>query len=126
MSDKFVICELHSALSSAYLAMWKALESYDPRLDKWSEPSDFGGQENKFKAALELIEKATTLLSKQDARELADKFHAETARFWDLLEAAKTLYRPEIDQFSKSLRNEGLRQGELSITLARSGGSSDI
>ena len=37
--------------SALYLAMWKALEAFDPKVDRWSEPVSFGSQKERAKAA---------------------------------------------------------------------------
>lgn len=44
--------------SAAYLAMWTALESFDPNADRWSDPVDFGGTEKRLQAAEEAIARA--------------------------------------------------------------------
>ena len=37
--------------SAVYLAMWKALESFDLNADRWSEPVSFGNRDERLKAA---------------------------------------------------------------------------
>lgn len=38
-------------LSGVYLAMWKALESFDSRVDRWSDPVDFGSRKERIQTA---------------------------------------------------------------------------
>jgi hypothetical protein len=45
--------------SAAYLAMWTALESFDPKADRWSDPIDFGGPEKRLAAADQAIARAS-------------------------------------------------------------------
>jgi len=45
--------------SAAYLAMWTALESFDPKADRWSDPIDFGGPEKRLSAAEQAIARAS-------------------------------------------------------------------
>ncbi len=41
--------------SALYLAMWKALEEFDPKVDRWSEPVSFGSQKERTRAADDAI-----------------------------------------------------------------------
>ena len=42
-------------LSGVYLAMWKALESFDSRVDRWSDPVDFGTREQRIQTARDAL-----------------------------------------------------------------------
>jgi len=55
---KVLLNDQLAAWSAAYLAMWKALESFDPQADRWSEPVDFGGREERIQAAENAIARA--------------------------------------------------------------------
>ena len=48
----------HALASRAdvYLAMWKAIESFDPNHDRWSEPTDFGSQHERIESAENAIQ----------------------------------------------------------------------
>ena len=48
---KVLIDEKLADLSAAYLAMWKAMESFDPKADRWSEPVSFGNRQERMKVA---------------------------------------------------------------------------
>lgn len=42
-------------LSGVYLAMWKALESFDSKVDRWSDPVDFGTREERIQTARDAL-----------------------------------------------------------------------
>ena len=42
-------------LSGVYMAMWKALESFDTRADRWSAPVDFGSREQRIQTARDAL-----------------------------------------------------------------------
>ncbi len=42
-------------LSGVYLAMWKALESFDSRADRWSDPVDFGSRKERIQTARDAL-----------------------------------------------------------------------
>ena len=52
---KVILNETLADWSAAYLAMWKALESFDPKADRWSEPVEFDSREERIQAAQEAL-----------------------------------------------------------------------
>ena len=51
MQESVKVNEELADRSAAYLAMWKALEAFDPKVDRWSEPVSFGSQKERAKVA---------------------------------------------------------------------------
>jgi hypothetical protein len=48
---KIVVDQALAMRADVYLGMWKALESFDPNQDRWSEPTDFGSQHERIRSA---------------------------------------------------------------------------
>jgi len=66
--------------SAAYLAMWTALETFDPNADHWSDPIDFGGPEKRLAAAEQAIARASRHGTDSDAAQDIQAFRQQVVR----------------------------------------------
>ena len=99
--------------SAAYLAMWKALESFDPKADRWSEPVDFGSRQERIQAAENAIARAGTHGVGRDQQQDIQAFHDQLSRL-----AGGSPYGPEQDQFVQHVRQIGSSLADQSVTAA--------
>jgi len=113
-------------LSSAYLAMWSALQSFDPEADRWAEPADFGTRQERIRRARQAVERGrpgaieATVPAPQVDRSLADELDRDTRRFEDILkklEAGEPFTRA-MREFAEHLGSEGSRLSDESVSLA--------
>ena len=99
--------------SAAYLAMWKALESFDPKADRWSEPVNFGSRQERIQAAENAIARAGTTGISQNQQQDIEAFRDQLTRL-----ATGSPYGPEQDQFVQHVRQIGSSLADQSVTAA--------
>ena len=111
------------SLSAAYLAMWTALQSYDPEADRWVEPIDFGSREKRVRRAREAI-KLGRPESVPPSREadvaLGEELDRDVRGFEDILkqlEAGKP-FSVTMRKFADHVGAEGSRLSDESVALA--------
>ena len=102
--------------SSAYLAMWKAIESFDPSADRWAEPADFGSQKDRIKAAREEI----AMLRRQAGDTLDKPTERDIRAFEVRLEelGQDPSFSPKMRRFCGRLLDKGLKFASQSVKLA--------
>ena len=110
---KVLLDEKLADWSAAYLAMWKALESFDPTADRWSEPADFGSRQERIQAADNAITRAGTHGVGQDQQQDIQAFRDQLSRL-----AGGSSYGPEQDQFVQHVRRIGSSLADQSVTAA--------
>lgn len=98
--------------SAAYLAMWTALESFDPKADRWSDPVDFGGPEKRLAAAEQAIARASRHGADSDSTRDIQAFRQEI----DRLQGAAP--RVPDAAFLQHLRDRGSLLADESVTAA--------
>lgn len=98
--------------SAAYLAMWTALESFDPKADRWSDPVDFGGPEKRLGAAEQAIARASRHGTNPDAARDIQAFRREVDRLTN--DASQV---PDA-RFLQHLRDRGSLLADESVTAA--------
>ena len=98
--------------SAAYLAMWTALESFNPKADRWSDPIDFGGPEKRLAAAEQAIARASRHGTDPDSTRDIQGFRQEIDR---LTSAASQI--PDAG-FLLHLRDRGSLLADESVTAA--------
>ena len=100
---KVLLDEKLADWSAAYLAMWKALESFDPKADRWSEPVDFGDAAKRHGAAEIAIARA-------------QRHGSDTDKDRDILRFQEQFSSREPDpKFLSHLRGEGSRLADDSV-----------
>jgi hypothetical protein len=102
--------------SGAYLAMWSALEGFNPKADRWSEPFDFGDSDERLRNAENAIARLHETVKKPDPKLLED-----IDTFW---RHASTLrqggpFSEAIGNFSLHLRERGSEMADESVQLIR-------
>ena len=102
--------------STAYLAMWKALEAFNPKADRWAEPYDPGSSDDRSRAAEDALQKLQQQAVPQPAREDIEKFHAFLSR---LREAHEGFSEP-MAKFTEYLRDRGSELARQSVSHADS------
>ena len=108
-------------LAYAYLAMWMALDIYNPNRDRWSEPTDFGDahrRRERAKAALEKVgaHDAVTNLT-EDSRQLTEDIHRYRRALREL-EGGGNFTAAKL-KFSRELAATGNRLGHDSVSFAQ-------
>ncbi len=98
--------------SAAYLAMWTALESFDPKADRWSDPVDFGGPEKRLGAAEQAIARALRHGDDPEAARDIQAFRQEVGRL-----TADASRVPD-SGFLQRLRDRGSLLADESVTAA--------
>ena len=113
---KVVLDQALEQKSSAYLAMWKAIESFDPHAGHWAEPADFGSQEDRINAAREEIamlrNQAGDTLDKPTERDI----RAFEVRLKEL--GQERSFSPKMRRFCGRLLDKGLKFASQSVELA--------
>ena len=89
--------------ASVYLAMWVALEAFDPGADRWSEPTDFGSREERLQAA----QRAIQLLNSHGA--LTEPLKKDIEEYEELISRLKSdlVFGTSEIAFARRLRDEG-------------------
>lgn len=111
------------SLSAAYLAMWTALQSYDPEADRWAEPIDFGSREKRVRRAREAIKLGrpeSIMPSRKADVALGDELDRDAREFEDILqqlEAGKP-FSATMRKFADRVGAEGSRLSDESVALA--------
>ena len=87
--------------------MWKAIESFDPHADHWSEPADFGSQEDRINVALDAIKK----LKGQPQGALDEGTEDDIRAFEDRLEELRqrSSFSKEMKKFCRRLLQQYFR-----------------
>jgi hypothetical protein len=98
--------------SAAYLAMWKALESFSPQADRWSEPTDFGDRAQRLRSAEEAISVARRHGSDPQLEGDIAAYQVEVSRLRQTGSAG-----PE-PQLVRRLRDTGSTLADASVTAA--------
>jgi hypothetical protein len=106
--------------STAYLAMWKALEAFNPKADRWAEPYDPGNSGDRYRAAEEALQNLQRQAVAPVAREDIEKFHTFLGR----LREAPEGYSEAIAKFGEYLRDRGSELARQSVSLADSASQS--
>jgi hypothetical protein len=119
MRDPRDIVSINDALadgSAAYLAMWSALESFNPEGDRWSEPFDFGSRDERIKNAENAIARFHETVKRSDPQVSRD---VETFRKYVRALAEGLDFSEAIRGFSLSLRQRGSELADESVRLVR-------
>src|SRR5713226_4348706 len=99
--------------SAVYLAMWKALESFDPSADRRSEPVSFGSRQERIRAAENAISRVKqrhgnplTTEKEQDIRD----FHGYLQRLIDgaSFGAKEADFTRQVRQIGSSLADQSV------------------
>jgi hypothetical protein len=100
--------------SAAYLAMWKALESFDPKADRWSEPAEFGTREERIQAAHEAIAGA------EQRHKVNDEKRRDVVAFQEIIRklTAGAPFAAAETEFALRLRDLGSSLADQSVTAA--------
>ena len=110
--------------SAAYLAMWSALQSFDPEADRWAEPTDFGSSSQRVSRAQEAVERAhqkVTVESPTEARKVNEELiraQKQFERAVKRLQAGQT-YDAKMCALAKEWRALGSQLADDSVSLAR-------
>ncbi|MDA1313737.1 MAG: hypothetical protein O2968_10415 [Acidobacteria bacterium] len=111
-------------LSSAYLAMWTALQSFDSEADRWAEPTDFGGREERMRRAREALKRdrpGVLLPTPEIEPALSEELDADAGKFEEILcklEAGEP-FSPAMRAFADHLGSQGSLLADESVSLAR-------
>src|SRR6266849_5171155 len=104
--------------SAAYLAMWNALESFDPQADRWSEPVSFGDREERIRAAQNAISRVKQRYGPDAERECdIQRFHEHVKRL-----ANGASYGAEVAQFTRRVRQAGSSLADASVVASGAAG----
>ena len=106
--------------SAVYLAMWKALEAFDPKVDRWSEPVSFGSQKERTKAA----EDAISRFNQRHPNASHDDLDRDIPIYRTHLDSlAKGLdYTAQVAEFASYVRSQGSRLADGSVSVGKSTG----
>lgn len=110
---KVLLNEKLADWSAAYLSMWKALESFDPKADRWSEPVSFGNREDRIKAAETAISRVARCETDQEKQGDVDQFREHIKRL-----LSGTPYGPEEARFTQHVRRLGSMLADQSVVVA--------
>ena len=115
--EKVVLNRKLADLSDAYLAMALALDIFNPKRDRWSEPCDFGNQQERAHHANEAIAR----LEQRQPGAIDDDMQREIETFRGFLQelSSGSAYDAEVDQFCWRLREKGAALADESVTVAR-------
>ncbi len=100
--------------SAAYLAMWKALEVYDPGADRWSEPAPFGDAQERKTAAIQAIARVRERYPDPQREQDAAIFQQTIQG----LEQGRRTFGPEEKELADRLRETGSCLADQSVTAA--------
>lgn len=101
-------------LAYAYLAMWKALDIYNPNRDRWSEPTDFGDERTRR-------ERANAALEKVDVHDAAPDLTEDVRRYRRALRELERggEFTAAKLKLSRHLAATGNRLGHDSVSFAQ-------
>ena len=111
------------SLSAAYLAMWTALQSFDPEADRWTEPADFGSREERIRRAREALKRGRPGAIVPGAEidpSLGVELNRDARKFEDILRRleAGEPFSPAMRRFADHVGTEGSRLSDESVALA--------
>ncbi len=114
--------------SAAYLAMWSALQSFDPEADRWAEPADFGSAAQRVSRAREAVQRAhqkVTVQSPAEARKVNEELIRAQKQFERVVKRLQTgePYDAETRALGKEWRALGSQLADDSVSLARLAGT---
>ncbi len=107
--------------SAAYLAMWTALESFDPEADRWSEPTDFGSREERIRRAREALKRGFPKGTEATVPSRVGKeLDRDARKFESILSKlnAGASFTPSMRTFAHRLGLQGSRLSDESVSLA--------
>lgn len=116
-TTKVLLSKTLADQSAAYLAMWTALEGFDPNADRWAEPVSFGSREERIQSANGAIARFNE--RHQDAVDQDMKQDIEAFRGCLAKLSGGSVYDTELDRFCWHLRDKGSALADQSVTLAR-------
>ena len=99
--------------SAAYLAMWKALESFDPEADRWSEPAEFGDRQQRIQAAENAIARAERHGTDAEKQGAIRGFRAQVSKL-----NGGAPYGSEQARFARQVRETGSALADQSVVAA--------
>ena len=113
-------------LAGAYLAMWTALQSFDPETDRWAEPTDFGTREERVRQAREAVKLGrpgaveATVPSPSVVNTLGEELDRDERQFEEILKSLETgeSFNSTMRKFTDHLGAEGSRLSDESVALA--------
>jgi len=112
---KVILYEKLADWSAAYLAMWKALESFDPKSDRWSEPIDFGSSGERIRAAENAVSRARQRHGTDEEKERdVQSFQDHVARL-----ASGAPFNPDQAGFANHVRRIGSALADQSVVAAQ-------
>ena len=109
-------------LSGVYMAMWKALESFDIRADRWSEPVDFGSRKQRIRTAQNTLTRFRGDYGDSHERELTrdvEKYERLLGRL-----AAGEDFEAVASTFCNTMRQRGSDLADKSVSWVRGADSS--
>ena len=117
MQESVKVNEELADRSAVYLAMWKALEAFDPKVDRWSEPVSFGSQKERAKAA----EGAISRFSQRHPNAPRDDLDRDISTYRTHLNSlAKGLpYTAQVAEFASYVRSQGSRLADESVSVGK-------
>ena len=115
--DRVLLNKKLADKSAAYLAMWKALESFDQEADRWAEPVSFGGREDRIQAA----QNAIIRFRDRHLGAVDEEMERDVQTFQTFLQrlSSGSTYDATVDQFCWRLRDRGSALADQSVTVAR-------
>ena len=115
--DRVLLNKKLADQSAAYLAMWKALESFDQKADRWAEPISFGSREERAQAAHNAIARFRERHLDAVDKEMERDIQTFEVFLQELSSGAS--YDAAVDQFCWRLRDRGSALADQSVTVAR-------
>lgn len=102
--------------SAAYLAMWIALDRFNPQADRWAEPVSFGARDKRIQDAREAVE----LLRRRHEGKLGPETERDIRAFEEQIDRLRSdsSFRPEAAELARRLRALGRALAKESVELA--------
>lgn len=120
---KVVMDQAIAERAGVYLGMWKALESFDPNQDRWSEPADFGSQHERIESA----ENAIQAMESRYPDRLDEAVREDIRRFRMMITGFKSkgmAFTKSVAEFCEHLGEMGVELSYASLKQAGAAGRS--
>ena len=103
--------------SAVYLAMWKALEEFDPKVDRWSEAVSCGSRKERAKAA----EDAIPRFNQRHPHAPHDDLDRDIPTYKTHVNSlAKGLaYTAQVAELASYVRSQGARLADESVSVGK-------
>jgi len=114
-SEKVVLILELADRSAAYLAMWKALESFDPKADRWAEPIAVGNQQERMATAQVTLD---LLRQRHGMEEETERDILTFQQYLKTLSGQAGNFGADAAQFCRHLRDTGCSLAKQSVAQA--------